>query len=478
MNRTIWVLIVVSILLVPLELLAAEAPQALMVIRVADLAVLGVFALELFLRVLTFRPAELDLYDDGWLGAARIQVLGRVRYLLRPMTLIDLLTVVAVYPPLRALRAARLLRLLRTGRIFRYSNPFKGLVQGLRDNAPLYSLAFSLLGTLVLIGGLSMYAAEIGSNEDMDSVGDGLWWGLVTVTTVGFGDIAPVTPVGRVIGGVLMVSGMFMLALFAGIVGQTLVHSVMSLRQEVVRMSGLVNHIVVLGYDPGVRMLFDALEEEMDVSEVDVVVFADRERPRHLPPDFQWVRGDPTKQSELDKVRLGKAAAAIVVGARDASPQEADATTILTLFTVRSYLGMQPDLGRRKQPVYLVAEILDVENVAHARTAGANEVIETTRIGFSLLAHAIREHGTATILSEVVAAGAHNVYIGRRPDDLEGIVAFSEASTMVKRKTGAMVIGLRITTSGETVLNPPDTRRVQVSDHLVYLAERPVLRAP
>ena len=139
---------------------------------------------------------------------------------------------------------------------------------------------------------------------------------------------------------------------------------------------------------------------------------------------------------------------------------------------------MQPDLGRRKQPVYLVAEILDVENVAHVHTAGANEVIETTRIGFSLLAHAIREHGTAAILSEVVAAGAHNVYIGRRPDELEGSVAFSEASTMVKKTTGALVIGLRITTSGETVLNPPDTRRVQVSDHLVYLAERPVLRAP
>ena len=72
-------------------------------------------------------------------------------------------------------------------------------------------------------------------------------------------------------------------------------------------------------------------------------------------------------------------------------------------------------VARRQRPLYVVAEILDSENVDHARKAGANEVIETRKIGFSMIAHAIAHHGTATTMSRVLISGAHNVYMGRIP---------------------------------------------------------------
>ena len=108
-----------------------------------------------------------------------------------------------------------------------------------------------------------------------------------------------------------------------------------------------------------------------------------------VPHQFTWVSGDPTKESELDKVRLDHASAAIIVGSRDMIPQQADAITILTAFTIRRYLRQKDSHGHRVRPLYIVAEVLDAENVDHARTAGADEVIETNRLGFSLLAHAI-----------------------------------------------------------------------------------------
>ncbi len=473
-NGAIWVLIVVSIAIIGVELAvegsSLEAPIALL-----DQVILWLFVLELVLRVLTFRPAELDLYQAGWLGAARVQVVGRLRYLIRPMTLVDLITVLAVYPPLRALRAARLLRLVRTVRIFKYANPFGGLIQGFKDNAPLYSAAFGTLGVFVVIGGVSLYLAERGQNENIQTIGDGLWWGMVTITTVGFGDIAPITPVGRLVGAVLMVVGMFMLAMFAGIVGNTLLGSVLSLREEVVRMSGLVNHVVIIGYDSGARMLMNALSEELDLSVTDVVVFADMERPRQLPSEFQWVRGDPTKESELAKIRISKAAGAIVVGSRQKAPQEADATTILTLFTIRAYMQKQADVRRRRRPLTVVAEILDAENVEHARTAGATEVIETHRLGFALLAHSLAVPGSATILSNVAAAGHHNVYIGQLPRGMDLPASFELVRSHVKRDLDAMVIGLRDPTTGQSELNPPAEFLVQPEMKVVYLAEQPVL---
>ncbi len=96
----------------------------------------------------------------------------------------------------------------------------------------LFALAFGVLGTATILGGLSIYLVEVRLNQQIATVGDGLWWALVTVTTVGFGDITPVTFLGRIIGACLMVAGMFTLALFAGIVGSSLVRGMMSIREE------------------------------------------------------------------------------------------------------------------------------------------------------------------------------------------------------------------------------------------------------
>lgn len=96
----------------------------------------------------------------------------------------------------------------------------------------LFTFAFSALGAATLLGGTSIYLIEVGRNPTIQTLGDGIWWALVTLTTVGFGDINPVSGLGRVVGGVLMVAGMFTLALFAGIVGQTILRAVLSIRRS------------------------------------------------------------------------------------------------------------------------------------------------------------------------------------------------------------------------------------------------------
>jgi len=215
------------------------------------------------------------------------------------------------------------------------------------------------------------------------------------------------------------------------------------------------------------------------VTETRVVVFDDQERPRELPPEFLWVQGDPTKESELDKVRLTHAAAVIVSGARDTAPQNADARTILTVFTIRSFLQQQrKQIRHRHSPLYVVAEILDSENVNHAYSAGADEVIETRRIGFSMMANAVRFHGTASTMSRVLIKGAHNVYIGRMPGEPRGPVSFGDLlGEMQLSKRGGLVIGVR-TTAGEDILNPKKSYVLEPGTLLIYMAEQPLLESP
>ena len=201
------------------------------------------------------------------------------------------------------------------------------------------------------IGGLQFFSW---SEDDAHERGDGLWWALVTLTTV-FGDIA-LSVVWAVVGGLMMVAGMITLALFAGIVGHTLPRAIFGIREEQIRMSAYLNHLVICGYEPGANLFMHALLKEVDVESTTVVVFGPGERPTDLPTAFVWVSGDPTKESELANQRLEYADGVVLEGARSLSPQKADAATILTAFTIRRYLDHNSPDFERARPVFMVAE--------------------------------------------------------------------------------------------------------------------------
>jgi voltage-gated potassium channel len=327
---------------------------------------------------------------------------------------------------------------------------------------------------VVVVGGVSIFLAEARyQGAEIKSIPEGIWWALVTLTTVGYGDFTPTTPLGRVVAGTVMVLGMFTLALFAGIVGSTLLRVLVGLRQDQFRMSSYSGHIVICGYDGAAPLLLQTVQAEYPSSERDLVIFGPGERPSDLPPEFIWVGGDPSKESELEKVRLSHAHTAIIVGSRKVAPPQADANTIMVVFTMRAYLDKQPETERRARPLYIVAEILDPENVGHAGTAGADEVIETTRLGFSLIAHAAVMPGSGTIMSSVVSAGAHSLYIAKSP--AAEAIAYATLSRKLRAETGAVLIGVRDPETAQAIIGPEDDLLVQPDHQVVYLARGAVI---
>jgi voltage-gated potassium channel len=108
---------------------------------------------------------------------------------------------------LQALRVFRLLRLLRLLRVVRAAKrPFS--LDGLRYAA--------LLAVLVVLGGGAAFAAVEDGHEHAVSTWDGVWWAIVTMTTLGYGDLAPNTIDGRIIAIVVMVVGIGFLGLIIG----------------------------------------------------------------------------------------------------------------------------------------------------------------------------------------------------------------------------------------------------------------------
>jgi len=480
-EAVVWLLIVASLVLFGIDLHHTQegttAPEWL---ESADAALLWLFVVEIALRIVTFEPPELRFHKLGPSARLRMHLKGRVRYCTDPFVLIDIITVLALHPALRGLRALRLLRVARSLRSSPWTAPLQGIVQAVRDNRLLYRVAFALVGVATAMGGLTLYLIEGPINPGVDNLSDAMWWAIVTLTTVGYGDISPVSGLGKLVGATLMVVGMVTLALFAGIVGNTLLQAVMRIREEWTRMSTAMNHVVVCGYDAGARMLLDAILHEVDPARTELYVFAPGARPNDVPPDYRWIEGDPTKESELDKARIAFADAVLIVGARSVSPQDADARTILTTFTLRSYARRHPVTPTRQRPIYVISEILDAENVAHARASGADEVIETKRIGFSLLSHAIVQRGTADVLGTITAAGAHSLYVGPIPAEVPVPAPFAAVARAIKATTGALLIGVHDPSApqrgGEADhLNPPDDMMVSPHHELIYLAESAVL---
>jgi len=469
MMPLIWIMIVISILLFLVDINIDESHPFKSIIEWFDVVILVFFAFEYIARIISYEAPRFALFNHSTSSLLRHNVNERLKYAFGPLNLIDLLTILGGSPELRGLRALRLLRLLRLlkgSTIFQYSNPIHEIFDSIHKNRLLYLLSFSLVAFSTVVGGLSIFLVE----KKITNIADGLWWAIVTLTTVGYGDISPESFLGRFVAATLMIVGMFTLALFAGVVSQTLLQSVLSIREEQFRMSTHMNHIVICNYEPSARILLNTLLQEHNLEETKAVIFANMERPNDIPSEFEWQMGDPTKESTLSKVRISYAKACIVVGSRSVLPQLADASTILTAFTIRSFVKKHPEYQKRKKPLYIAAEILDSENIEHARTAGADEVIESTRVGFSLLSHAISQHGSAAVLSSIATLQEQNLFIGSFPKELDSPTDFFTLSSHLQKRYSILLIGIKSQTKHQ--INPPSDTAITEEHELIYLAEK------
>ncbi len=146
---------------------------------------------------------------------------ARLAHVLKPIALADLLAILPFYLSgiiQMDLRMLRVLRLLRVLKLSRYSTSITLLLDALCSEARAIVAAVFVLSLLLLIAASFAYLAENQAQPvAFGTIPDTLWWAVITMTTVGFGDVVPVTPLGKVIGGIIAVIGIGMVALPAGL---------------------------------------------------------------------------------------------------------------------------------------------------------------------------------------------------------------------------------------------------------------------
>jgi voltage-gated potassium channel len=148
-------------------------------------------------------------------------VKGRLKYITQPLAVVDLLAFLPfyfVFLDLRFLRIFRLMSLFRLFKIARYLHALKIFKRVIYDRKEQLILSFLfILFVLTIISFIMFYAEHEAQPDKFSSIPATMWWGIATITTVGYGDMVPITPLGKFLGGLFAIAGVGLLALPAGI---------------------------------------------------------------------------------------------------------------------------------------------------------------------------------------------------------------------------------------------------------------------
>lgn len=438
-----------------------------------DIAILLFFLVEYLARLALVKVDMPKMVQTSAGGRLSLRIKARLAWMLTPLAMIDLISILPLFFPygdLNLFRVLRLLRLLRLYRIFVYHDPLEKLAKAFRSNSLLYGVACSMVGTTILLGAIAFYVVEGGTNSNVGGPFDAIWWTVVTLTTVGYGDTVPHTMVGRVVAMALMLSGVVLFAVFTGVMSQTLVGYLLDVRKERIRMSSTVNHVVICGWSRRGSMIADELRHLLPDEEI--IVFADCEEPMDMPEGVTFLRGDACKEAELGKIRLGMARSVVVLAPEGDSLAVSDGYTALVVYTVRSFERKLSGQGIiRLTPIHICAELMDPENFDHLKVAGADEVVHTALVGSNLLAHSSLKPGMAPVVTELLSWWGQGLDVEPLPADIEPNRPFREVANLLQERFGYLLVGV-MGKDDRLSLNPPGTHKVKVDERLVLIRKQ------
>ncbi len=161
---------------------------------------------------------------------------GRLRYMLTLMVLLDLIVILPFFLAMMGtidLRFLRDLRLLRVFRLTRYSSALRLLVEVLKDEAANIGAALFILMMMVVLSASLVYLAEFEVQPDaFGSIPDALWWAIITMTSIGYGDVVPVTTMGKIFGAIIGILSVGIVALPTGIIASGFNQALHQRKQE------------------------------------------------------------------------------------------------------------------------------------------------------------------------------------------------------------------------------------------------------
>ncbi len=307
---------------------------------------------------------------------------------------------------------------------------------------------------LILFGAVGMAITEPGVNWD-----NALWWSIVTLTTVGYGDIAPTTFAGRLIGAVIMILGIGILGMFTATIASVFVEKKLRMNRGMSAFN-FENHTIICEWNHRAAEILRELRADARLAGRPVVLIADiPEKPvddEHL----YFIKGDISEEN-LVRANLAAAHTVVILGDDSLDTNARDAQVVLATLTVES-------LNRE---VYTIVELVSERNVPHCQRANANEIIVGDEFSSRLIARAALDHGISKVMAELLSSRFGNdlVQIPLPPEFANQ--PFLKVFTEMKRTRDCIVVAIYRKERESVIANPPVNLVLESDDQLVVVAQ-------
>lgn len=304
-----------------------------------------------------------------------------------------------------------------------------------RERIPLLA---ALSAGLLVAGAAAVYVAEQGGPAPViTSFEEALWYAIVTMATVGYGDFTPKTTGGRALAALIILGGMTLLSVITATLASILVE------QKIKEGRGLEavrarNHVLVCGWSQYAERVLEGLLQAANRAPAVVLVnelseeAASEVLTRYRAQGVSWVRGDPAVEGTLDRANVREAQAAVVLAdtSRAYGSVSDERTTLVTL----ALKSMKPDLK-------VTAEALDLKSDAHLRRAGADEIVISGEFNGFLLSSAAVAPGVSEVVRQMLSLNGAELRRLTIPSDLVGR-SFGEVFQALRARDGFLALAI------------------------------------
>lgn len=305
--------------------------------------------------------------------------------------------------------------------------------------------------SLLFCFGLIIYLIE---PETFTTLFDGIWWAIITASTVGYGDLVPKTVLGKIMGILLILLG-------AGFVSSyfvTLASSAVKRQNDYIEGKVMFkgkDHIIIIGWNERSRGIIDKL---LVSNYAGLIVLIDQTLESSPFSDYHvhYIKGRATSDETLIKANVYEAKKILITADQNKDELHADMNTVLTLLAIK---GLNPTVS-------CIVEILTTEQAANAKRAGADEIIQSNTITSSVMTNCLNSSGMIESLMILLEQFNGSRFVFQSSSAYVG-ENFQETSNRLLDE-GSLLFGIKRGT--DTIVNPPKPFIIKEKDILLVIS--------
>jgi len=283
---------------------------------------------------------------------------------------------------------------------------------------------------------------------------DGVWWAIITTSTIGYGDYVPITFLGRSIGILLVLIGVGFVSNYFVALATTTVKKQNNLLKGTMNVE-VNQHFIVIGWNERTREMIEHIHHRNPNRPIVLIDSTLEKNPFERERNVYFLHGNAFSEEILKKANVKKADAVLITADAGKAEIDADMQTVLTIVAIK---GLAPN-------TYCIAEILTKDQIVNAKRAGVDEVIPTNKFTSSLMLQSMTSKGISRAL-----LNAFSSFKGVKLDIFEGHPysgqTFRQVNNILLEERKILIGFIR---KEETIINPNLDEGIYPGDQLLYI---------